>query len=119
MVAWGLVSGVLGSQWAPGLDPGRGAALLLFVPVGLATGMVLRRREPAREGDPEERLNRYFTASLVAWAIQEGGALLGLVASFAAGQPLWIGAVWAVTAVAMGLTRPRREELDALFRVGR
>lgn len=118
-VAWGLASGVAGSAWTPTLDPGLGAPLLLFVPVSLAAGMVLRRREPSREGDAEQVLNRYLTASLVAWALQEGGALLGLVVCLLTGQPTWIAGVWMLAAVAMGLTRPRREELDELFRLGR
>lgn len=119
VVAWALVSGILAGGWTPTLDPGLGAALLVLVPVHLAAGMLLRKREPSRDGEPRTRLDRHQTWSVVAWALQEGGALLGIALSLLTGQAVWIAGVWALAAVAMGLTRPRREELDELFRVGR
>lgn len=118
-VAWGLIRGVAGQEWTPTLDPAIGAPLLLLVPVLVGTGLLLRRREPAREGDPERRLERYMTASLVAWAVQEGGALLGIVVGLLTGRAEWVAGVWILAAVAMGLTRPTRDELDDLFGGGR
>lgn len=119
VVAWALISGNLGGEWTPTLDPGLGAALLVLVPVQLAAGMLLRKRELPRDGEADTRLDKHQTWSLVAWALQEGGALLGIALSLLSGQAAWIVGVWALAAVAMGLTRPRREELDELLRAGR
>ena len=112
-VVWAITAGVLGPTWTPTLAPGV-AATLLLCPVALAAGLLYRKGDVPRGSDPGAYLAAYQTRVVVATALQEGVGLLGLVICLVAGQPSWALGVWAITAVSMGLSRPRREELDWL-----
>lgn len=110
-----LTTGAIG-DWTPTLDPGLAGTLMILPISSMVGGIVFRRRELKRSGESEQRLNAYQTQVIIGGAMQEGGGLLGLALALAAGQPTWALGLWALTAVAMGLTRPRRDELDQLLR---
>lgn len=113
VVVCAITTGVLVPSWSPTLAP-RVAAILLLCPVAMAAGLLYRRGDIPRGSDPGAYLAAYQTRVVVAGALQEGGGMLGLVTCLLAGQPGWALGVWAITAVSMGLSRPRREELDWL-----
>lgn len=110
-----LTTGAIGA-WTPTLDPELAAPLMILPVSSMVGGIVFRRGEAKRSGDAAQRLTAYQNQVIVGAALQEGGGLLGLVLCLLAGQPTWAVGVWAVTAVAMGLTRPTRDELDLLLR---
>ena len=110
-----LTTGTVGA-WTPTLDPGLAAKLMVLPTLSMAAGIVFRRGEVKRAGDAEARLGALQVQVIVGAAMQEGGGLFGLVLCLLAGQPTWALGVWAITAVAMGITRPSRDEVDALLR---
>lgn len=110
-----LVSGVVGA-WEPTLPPGTAALALVASPLLMVGGIALRRGGSPATGDAAQRLAAHQNRVVVASALQEGGGLLGLVLCLLSGQAAWAVGVWALTAAAMGLTRPSRHELDAVLR---
>lgn len=120
LVTLGLVSGVFGSAWTATLDGDFVATALLGVVGLLGAGLLFRRREPKLVAmDPAARLGAYQTHVIVASAIQEGAGLFGIVLGLLAGQASWIAGVWLLTAFAMVLSRPSRDELERVVRRGR
>lgn len=110
-----LTTGVIGT-WTPTLDPGLAAKLMVLPTLSMAAGIVFRRGEVKRTGDAETRIGAYQVHVIVGAALQEGGGLFGLVLCLLSGQPTWALGVWAITAVAMGITRPSQDEVTALLR---
>lgn len=115
-VVVGLTTGTVG-RWTPTLSPSLAGTLLAVPVLSMIAGILLRRGGGAkRSDDPEARVAAYQTQVIVGAALQEGGGLFGLALSLLAGQPSWAVGVWAITMVAMGLTRPTRDELDQRLR---
>lgn len=114
VVVWAITMGVLVPTWSPTLASGAAAPLLLVSPVAMAVGLVYRKRDIPLGSDPGAYLAAYQTRVVVGGALMEGGGLLGLVICLVAGQPGWALGIWAITAVSMGLARPRREEIHRL-----
>ena len=110
-----LTSGAVGS-WSPSLAPGLAAKLMVLPVLSMAAGIVFRRGEVKRTGDADARVGAYQVQVIIGAALQEGGGLFGLALCLMSGQATWALGVWAATAVAMGITRPSRDELDALLR---
>jgi len=115
-VAWAIAGGLLAPAFTASLAPALASKLLVMVPVLLVAGIVYRNGDVGTRGDTGTRLVAWQTRMTVASALQEGGGLLGLVVCLLADRPTWMLGVWVVTAVAMLLGRPRREELDRLLR---
>ena len=113
-VVYAITSGLLVPDWSSTVAPRLAATLLLLCPVAMAGGLVYRKGNIPRGSHSSDYLAAYQTRVVVAGALQEGGGLLGLVICLLAGQPDWALGVWAITAVSMGLSRPRRKELDRL-----
>ena len=112
-VVWALTSGYLGS-WTPTMEPGLVKNLLSAPVLLMVVGIFFRRGDIDASGDPEAYIQRYQTRILIASAMQEGGGLMGLVLCLLAGMPGWALAMWALTAVAMIMSRPDRADLDRL-----
>ena len=115
-VVWGLAGGLLAPGFSASLAPGPASKLLILAPVLLAAGIAYRNGEVGRRVDADSRLAAWQARITVASALQEGGGICGLAISLLAARPSWALGVWAVTVVAMVLSRPRRQELDRLLR---
>lgn len=112
-VVWALASGRLGA-WSPSMEPGVVRNLLAAPILLMAAGIAYRRGQDDRSHGADAFVAAYQTRIVIVSAMQEGGGLLGLVLCLLAGMPTWALGVWAVTAVAMLMSRPRREDLHHL-----
>jgi hypothetical protein len=65
-------------------------------------------------GTPQERLGRYRTAIIIAFALREGVALYGLVLSLLSGDPKWATGFGAVALFSMVIGWPRRSVMEEL-----
>ena len=115
-VVWAVASGTFAPGYAGTLSPALAFKLLLLSPLAIAVGIARRNGDDTREHQPDGRLAAYHTRVIVALALQEGGGILGLTVSLLAARPTWALGVGALTALAMLLGRPRREELGRLPR---
>ena len=81
-----------------------GASGALSLVLAAILGKTLRERPGA---DPERA---FFVGTLVAFALRESCAVLGLVLAFLARQPLWYAAFAAPAAIAMLMGWPRSHD---------
>lgn len=89
------------------------AFLVLSVGSLLAARVIFQSRlRLAREGaTPIERLQRYRTAVILAFALRETVAIYGLVLSFATGDVRWVFGFGLVALVTMAMGFPRRPQM--------
>jgi len=113
-MAFALSKGLLGAAPPPLLSPHMAATLLVLSPVLMAVGIAYRHGEVAPHDDPGRWLSAYQARVILAAALQEAGALLGLVVCLLAGKPTWTLGVWGMAAAAMAFSRPRRDDLRRL-----
>ena len=108
-----------GSLDVDALDPSLLVIVAPVLMVMMAGGIVLGPRLQGvipREASPEEKVQRYQVARIVAMALQEGPALAIIVISALAGSRNWIIGAAALGVWTLFLARPRREDLEALLR---
>jgi uncharacterized membrane protein YdcZ (DUF606 family) len=110
-VAYGILTlGDLGL----GVVPARAMSYVAAGGVALMlSGVWIRRRLVAaipRSLDPQQRLQRYFTAFVVGMAVVEAAGLLVITLSIVADTPTWALAGGAAAIWTMVVTRPRRDE---------
>jgi len=112
-IAWALGGGLLGEPWETSLPSTVALPMLGLSVVLMVAGIVLRRARwgPREAADP---FLAFQQRTIVAWAVQEGGGLLGICLSLVAGRPAWILAMGALAAFALLLTRPGRDELGRI-----
>jgi hypothetical protein len=113
-LAWALGSGRLGPAFPAAIAPGVASKLLILAPLMMAMGIAYRNGDLGAHAEPEHRLAAYQNRVLVALALEEAGALLGLTLCLLSARPAWTLAVWGMAAVAMFLSRPHRDELDRI-----
>ena len=89
--------------------------LMVMMAGGMVVGLRLQGAIP-RDAPPEEKIQRYQMARIVAMALQEGPALAIMVLSMLAGSRNWIIGAAAVGVWTIFLARPRREDLEAILR---
>ena len=116
-VAYGLVVG--GSMDPPALDSSVVTMVAPLLLVLMAGGLVIGRRMEAaipRGAPVPERINRYQSARIVSLALQEGPALAVIALGMVSAATAWILAAGLLGVWSMFLSRPRREDLEALLR---
>ncbi|HVS01582.1 MAG TPA: hypothetical protein VMT16_02345 [Thermoanaerobaculia bacterium] len=122
VMAWVLVDRPGATPLVPADAPVwlTGFGLLVAVALLLAAPL-LHRRLLDRSVAPEDRgrlapaLENYRLATLLAFVLREGAAMIGLMLALATGQALWAYALAAATVVAMFWGWPRREEVASLL----
>lgn len=115
-VVWAMASGMFGPAPSPTLAPGMAAKLLVACPLLMGAGIAFRHGDVGTHAEAERWLAAYQTRVVVALALEESGALLGLVLCLLAGRPNWALGVWSLAAAAMALSRPVREDLERVRR---
>lgn len=91
-----------------------GAGVLALIASG-AVGGALARAARTR-ATPEERLTAFGSAHIVATAMRESAAIVGLVATMVSGDPTWVLALGVLALVAIAASWPRRERFAELVR---
>lgn len=92
-----------------------GLALLVAAPkAARAVFMQARRRDAT--SDPESLTQAYLQGTILAFAVRESTAVLGLLAALVTGEPLWAWTAAALTVAAMALGWPRWGALEASLR---
>lgn len=114
-LAWALTTGRLGA-WTPIMEAGVARNLLSAPVLLMAAGIFFRRGVIDRGEGDEAYLRAYQSRALLAAAMQDGGGMLGLALCLLAGMPTGALAVWVLTVLAMGMSWPRRSDLDHLGR---
>lgn len=115
-LAWALARGLLGPPPSPSLPPGVAAKLLILSALLMVAGIVYRNGDVGAHADPGPWLASYQTRIVVALALAEAGALLGLVLSILSGRPGWVAGVWGAAVLAMAFSRPHRDDLERMPR---
>lgn len=94
---------------------------LIFVPLGVALlgiapamkRAVFKRAEAAGfGGDVERWLTAHRTAVILASALREGAAVLGLLLALLTGQPLWSYVLSSLALVTLALDWPKASDLE-------
>ena len=120
VTVWLVTSGVLpGAAWEPvqGVDEGVLRMVVALPTLMLLAGILLRRGEVAKPGmDGPALVAAYQIRVILAAAIQEAGGLIMGALALLSGLWTWALGFGALTLFAMVLSRPRRDELDALVR---
>ena len=121
VVAWFLTSG---SDSIAGPDLPTGLAVVgALVAVGLLIAAPIVRRKILEQAADTARAHErhatavesYRLATLLAFILRDGAAIVGLMLTILTGEPLWCYGLGALTVVAMFTGWPRREELEAVF----
>jgi hypothetical protein len=121
VVAW-FMSSSGGGLAGPDL-PNTLAAVGAAVAVGLLVAAPIVRRKTLEKSTAAMRADErdttatenYRLATLLAFVLREGAAIVGLMLTIVTGEPMWTYALSAVTIVAMFAGWPRREELEAVL----
>ena len=87
--------------------------LLLLVAAPSVKRAMLKRAEAEEgfESDPASRLSAYMKATVVSFALREAAGLAGFVLAPLTGNPWWSWGLAGGALIAMGVDRPRREDL--------
>ena len=104
-----------------------GAAALILVAVVVPIARKKLMPERSTRGEPvdlsrplDERviinLNRFRVASIITWAMCESTAMLGLVAGFLSGQPLYYLPFAGIALISLLFYMPNRPQFDSVIR---
>jgi hypothetical protein len=121
VVAW-FVSSSGGALTGPDLPNtlaagGAAVALALLVAAPLVRRKTLAKASATMRADERDTTasENYRLATLLAFMLREGAAIVGLMLTIATGEPMWTYALAAITIVAMFTGWPRREELEEML----
>jgi hypothetical protein len=85
--------------------------LVALVSSGAVKRAVYKRADAEGfDGDPGKVFNAWQTATIIAFALREAGALIGFVLSMLTGNPWWSWGLGGAAAIAMILDWPKREQ---------
>ncbi len=88
--------------------------LILLAAPGVKRAIIKRAQaEEGFENGPQPRLNAYFRATIVSFALREAAGLLSFVLALLTGNPWWSWGLGGTAVIAMYVDRPRLEELGA------
>jgi len=86
--------------------------LALLVSSGAVKRAVYKRADAEGfDGDLGKVFNAYQTASIIAFALREAGALLGFILALLTGNPWWSWGLGGAAVIAMIFDWPKREQL--------
>lgn len=87
-------------------------ALTLLVASPAVKGAVFKRADAEGfEGNPDRRFAAYQTAYMVAFAMREGGGLLGFILALLTGNPWWSWGLGAAALISMITDWPKPQAL--------
>jgi hypothetical protein len=119
VVAWFMASGS-GALAGPDLPDslafvGAAVALALLAAAPVVRRKTLEKSTVAMRADEGETtvFESFRLATLLAFILRDGAAIIGLMLTILTGEPMWSYALGAITVVAMFAGWPRREELEA------